>query len=302
MSAQRMVRTSQMAVRAARPAGGGAGGVAQTVAAVFVSILGYAGVCLALWRTGARGGDALVVVPRAIDGARAPSWLPPAEVARVNALGNVVRGRSILDPDLTRDLAACYLESPWVSRVIHVRRSYPNRLDVALQIRRPFAAIDRSSGPTVVLDREGVCLPATADPKGLPRLVGAPGAPPAPGRRWEDVRVRDGLRVLARYGSALELPAGKAFVAAEVDVTKWSRPDGRPIVRIVTSTGFAVVWGVDLPGGGATITGPSAAQKCAWLSEAFGGLAGRAGAIEYLSLRQRAGLVVRYRGGTEGDG
>jgi hypothetical protein len=297
MMSRRPATTSQVSLPTTRSAGTGA---LQSAAIILVGLVAYAGLCAALWRSGARGGDAYVVVPRAIDGARAPKWLPHAEVARVNALGNVVRGRSMLDPDLASDLAACYLESPWVSRVLHVRRVYPNRLDVALAIRKPFAVVRRASGPAIVLDRSGVRLPASAAPDGLPVLRGAAGIPPVPGQSWEEVRVRDGLRVLARYSTLVE-GQGDAFAPREVSVREWSRPDARPLVSVHTTGGFSIAWGVDLPSGEATITGPSARQKLTWLAGALRQLASDTGRISYISLRQRAGLVVKYRRDAAGD-
>jgi cell division septal protein FtsQ len=265
---------------------------------IVIAALGYFGICVALWRSGARGGEAYVVVPSAVEGTKAPGWLSPAEVARVNALGRVVRGRSILDPDLTRDLAACYLESPWVARVMHIRRAYPNRLDVALVIRRPFAAVQRAAGPAVILDRTGIRLPASAEGEGLPVLDGVVTAPPAPGERWDDVRVLDALRVLERYGEVVKGDLVQHFGARSVNVRKWSRPDARPIVTIETRRGFPVIWGIDLPSGEATITGPSAGEKLAWLAQAFPALIEGDKKISYLSVRQRNGPVVKL--GDEG--
>lgn len=261
----------------------------------------YAGTCAALWRVAARGSDAYVIVPDAIDHTRAPAWLPPAEIARVNALGKSVRGRSILDPDLTHDLAACYEESPWVSRVMHVRRVYPNRLDVKLAIRRPFAAVERGSGPPVVLDRTGVRLPASAEPGGLPRLAGVVSPPPAGGAVWEDVRVLDGLRVLRRYREYVDSDAllQATFAPGEVRVGEWSRADGRPVVEIVAgASGFRVIWGVDLPTGEGTITAPPADVKLARLAEHLPQIAKLKRKPAYIDIRHRSGAVVRFADGS----
>jgi cell division septal protein FtsQ len=275
----------------------------------------YAGTCAALWRVGRRGADAFVIVPDAIDRTRAPAWLPSAEIARVNALGNSVRGRSVLDPDLTRDLAACYEESPWVSRVIHVRRVYPNRLDVKLAIRRPFAVVERGSGPPVVLDRTGVRLPASAESEGLPRLAGVVSPAPAQGAVWQDVRILDGLKVLGRYGKLLDSIAGRnsdrqtddtaegieKCAAREVRVGEWSRADARPVVEIVTAAGWRVVWGVELPAGVGTVTGPPAHVKLARLADELPRLARSEREVDYLDVRHRSGAVVRLKsvpGGT----
>ncbi len=268
----------------------------RPAAAVAVAVAAYAGLSAAFFRAAGRGADAFVVVPQAIGEAEAPPWLPRSEIARVNALGGAVRGRSVLDPDLARDLAGCYTESPWVSRVLHVRRAYPNRLDVALAIRRPFAVVRRSSGPAVVLDFAGFRLPASADPSGLPVMTGLATFPPLPGEVWNDVRALDGLRVLARYGSFLGKHPGLAPLRArEVNVRNWSRPDGRPVVEILTAKGCRIVWGVDLPDGSATVGEPSAQEKLARLGEVLPKLLKETRAVAYVSVRHRSGASLKFK-------
>jgi hypothetical protein len=268
----------------------------RPLAAVAVALLAYGGLTAAFFRSGARGPDAFVVTPRVADEGRSPEWLPPAEAARLNSLGTAVRGRSILDPHLARDLAACYEESPWVSRVLHVRRSYPNRLDVALAIRKPVAFVRTSSGPTVVLDAEGWRLPASADPAGLVLLTGTVSLPPPPGERWDSIRVSDGLRALGRYRAFVGRdPSRAAFAPLELRVGGWSRPDGRPVIEMLTKRRFPIVWGVDLPGGSASVAAPSAEEKLAALAAALPRLARETRAIAYVSVRHRSGVVLGFR-------
>lgn len=259
-------------------------------------VLAYAGLCGSLFRATGRGANAFVVAPQAIEAANAPPWLPPAEIARLNALGDAVRGRSILDRSLARDLAACYAESPWVSRVIHVRRAYRNRLDVALAIRKPFAVVHTSSGPPVILDAQGVRLPASADPAGLVRLSGAGKFAPPPGEAWETPRVKDGLRALGRYNRLFEdKPDLAPFAAREVRVGKWSRADARPIVEILTVKGFPVIWGVDLPDGSGTVGGPTGREKIESLAEVLPALARERRAVAYLSVRHKSGVLLKFK-------
>jgi cell division septal protein FtsQ len=284
-------KTSMVAAPAAERPGGWRRGAVLALSALAL----YGGTCAALWRVARRGADAFVIVPNAIDHSRAPEWLPAAEVARVNALGESVRGRSILDPDLTRDLAACYMESPWVSRVTHVRRAFPNRLEVELGIRRPFAVVERGTGLPVVLDRTGVRLPASAESRGLPRLTGVVSSVPAQGAAWEDVRVLDGLRVLGRYETLVRAAPDLGKCAAkEVRVGEWSRADARPAVEIVTAAGWRVMWGVDMPAGEGTVTGPPADVKLERLAEHLPRLASSTRRPAYVDLGHKSGAVVRF--------
>jgi len=267
----------------------------RPVAAVAVSILAYAGLTTAFFRSSGRGPDAFVVIPRVASEGCAPEWLPAPEVERLNSLASGVHGTSILSPHLARDLAACYEESPWVSRVLHIRRAYPNRLDVALAIREPVAFVRKSSGPTVVLDAEGWRLPVSADPAALVRLTGTVSPPPRAGSRWDSLRVTDGLRALGRYLAFVgEEPSRGRFAPVELRVGGWSRPDGRPLIEIVTKRGFPIVWGVDLPGGAASVAGPSAEEKLAALATTLPKVTRQTRPIAYLSVRHRSGVVLGF--------
>jgi len=292
-------RTGLAASTVAIPADAkGARDALRGAALVLLTFVAYAGLCAGFWRAGTRGPDAFVVVPQAIDAARTPEWLPQAEVARINSLGAAVKGRSLLDPDLASDLAACYLESPWVAQVLHIRRAYPNRLDVELAIRRPVAVVARANGPAVVLDRTGVRLPVSAVPDGLARISGVGSTPPPPGHQWQDVRIADGLRVLERYGalfSRTEAPLAKAkelFAPREIRVGSWSRPSGRPSVEILTASGLVIVWGVDLPSGEGTVTGPPAEEKLATLAEILPRIARDGRLPASVLVCERAGPVI----------
>jgi len=271
--------------------------------AIAVALFAYGGLTAAFFRSSGRGPDAFVVIPRVANEGSAPEWLPGAEVERLNSLASGVRGRSILSPHLASDLAACYEESPWVSRVLHVRRAYPNRLDVALAIRKPVAFVRKSSGPAVVLDAEGWRLPVSADPAALVRLTGTVSHPPRAGSRWDSMRVTDGLRALARYSAFIEEESSRGnFAPVELRVGGWSRPDGRPIVEIVTRSGFPVVWGVDLPRGEASVAGPSAEEKLAALAAALPRVARERRPLAYVSVRHRSGVVLGYKDGSPADG
>lgn len=259
-------------------------------------VCGYAAATAAVFKASRYGPDALIVLPEAMAADSAPSWLPSAEVTRINALSAGVRGKSILSPDLTEELAACYLQSPWVGRVVYVRRRHPNRLDVALLIRRPAAVVERPSGPPAVLDAEAVRLPASADPSRLPRLKGVRSVPPAPGEVWSDVRVLDGMRVLKKYGALVAKNTElRPFRPVEVNVSGWSRADRRPVVVIRTASGFPICWGVDLPEEVARIVGPTSSEKVARLAEVLPSLSDRAERVAYISLRQSSGVVYRMR-------
>jgi hypothetical protein len=120
------------------------------------------------------------------------------------------KGRSILDapvsifePKLAERVAAAYKASPWVRSVLSVRKEFPNRLEVKLDLRAPYAAIKRSGGNTYVSD-DGVVLDPkvyvlTSDKtKELKPMVEIPSdsKPPTLGKVWNDPAVTGGLEML----------------------------------------------------------------------------------------------------------
>lgn len=144
--------------------------------------------------------------------------------------------------------------------------------------------------------RRRLAPPASADPSGLVLLTGTT-TPPPPGGPWESTRVVDGLRVLGRYAAFVGEDGARArFAPVEVRVGDWSRPEGRPVVEIVTRAGLSVVWGVDLPDGSASVAGPSAEEKLACLAATLPRLARRARRpVAYVSVRHRSGAVLGFR-------
>ena len=75
---------------------------------------------------------------------------------------------------------------------------------------------------------------------------------------------------------------------------EWSRADARPVVEIVTAAGWRVVWGVDMPAGEGTVTGPPAEAKLARLAEHLPRIANSTRRPAYVDLRRKSGAVVRF--------
>jgi hypothetical protein len=156
--------------------------------------------------------------PTAIDIADKPAWLSDDDVCSINRIGLGAEGRNLYDSDLSSALASHYEAEPWVARVNFVRRRYPDRLDVSLEIRRPFASVE-AAGPAGarrfhVVDAEAVELPIEprADPyPDAPVIIGlrAGVAAPRSGNPWTGGNVSDAVAVLrAVEGRIRPLPAG----------------------------------------------------------------------------------------------
>ena len=78
-------------------------------------------------------------------------WLRAEEMKkdflRTDSSG-ILRSRvSIFAPGLAEQVAAAYAASPWVRRVLLVAKEFPNRLDVQLELREPFALVQVGGMP-----------------------------------------------------------------------------------------------------------------------------------------------------------
>ncbi len=188
----------------------------------------------------------------------------PESVEELRAIGLRFNGRSLLDPRLASDLENAYSASVWVRSVSRMRRSFPNRMDVELQLRLPVAQV-RNNRRYWMIDLEGVLLPVQggADPfDGLPEVAGATantlGGRPAPGGVWRDEGVTGALGVMrAFWGSPLSevLPVARVVVNTGVFGGGDAR-EARRRFEVVTESGVVVRWGTynDLPGGGDELT------------------------------------------------
>ncbi|MCC8164869.1 MAG: hypothetical protein LIQ31_01650 [Planctomycetes bacterium] len=186
----------------------------------------------------------------------------PESAEEIRRIGFAFNGRNLLDPLLVTDLKNAYNQSVWVRKVSRVRRRYPNRIDLELQLRLPVAQV-RSGQRYYMIDMEGVLLPVAGQREPfakLPEIVGVTaktiGQGPKPGDVWSDPGVRGGLGILqAFWASPLSgvLPVSRVLVTTGV----FQGADGvsREIRRrfeVVTESGAVVRWGTfnerDIPG------------------------------------------------------
>lgn len=174
-----------------------------------------------------------------------PDFVPP-DVARALAEVRAPAARSIADPGLDEDLRAAFEAHPWVRRVAHVGRSYPSRVAVDVELRRPFALVDVEAWRLTV-DREGVVLDdrSSRAPAGLPVVrsdkKATPGVPRV-GRPFRSPAVLRGLSVLRELGARADHPFLRDFRVAAIDVTAAGGKSGGDL-RLELSAGAAVVWG-----------------------------------------------------------
>ncbi|MCX7935872.1 MAG: hypothetical protein N3A66_11520, partial [Planctomycetota bacterium] len=188
--------------------------------------------------------------------------LRPEAVREIERFGSLAAGRSTLDPCLLLDLREQYQSSPWVRRIISLRRVFPDRLELDIVLRTPAAQVRSGGGEGYfwLVDEEGVLLPvpgARNPYEALPQIVGAPpeimGRQPAEGRVWSDPAVSDSLDLLKRWRTAVpDLTPQRIVVRRGVflDSCRRRRLD-RPRFEIETREGLTILWGTynrgDLP-------------------------------------------------------
>jgi hypothetical protein len=165
--------------------------------------------------------------------------------------------RSIFTEGLERRIAESYEASPWVERVVRVRRVYPDRFRVELELRRPAVLVASDEG-LVPVDREGVRL-AALDSEApelralwLPTLLGVASKPPPLGVRWRDRALDEGLALVEHMrkdylegisrsvrfesldvsnvgGRADPLESEVSFITPERVVLEWGRSPASPL-------------------------------------------------------------------------
>lgn len=176
----------------------------------------------------------------------------PESVDELSVISRRFGGRSLLDPFLVSDLEAAYGESVWVRKVSRMRRSFPNRIDLELQLRLPAAQVKNNQRYWMV-DLEGVLLPVPGNARpftGLPEVVGVTsntlGGRPRPGETWRDEGVTGALGVMrAFWGSPLSevLPVARVVVNTGVFQGGGDAKEIRRRFEVVTESGAVIRWG-----------------------------------------------------------
>ena len=79
------------------------------------------------------------------------------DIRRTDDSGLLRGNCSYFTPKLAERVAKAYTKSPWVERVTLVQRKFPNRLEIGLVVREPFAVVRWQAGEAII-DRQGVVL------------------------------------------------------------------------------------------------------------------------------------------------
>jgi hypothetical protein len=170
-------------------------------------------------------------------------------------------GVSIFSPGLCADVAKAYAASPWVRRVLCVAKEFPNRLDVQLELREPFALV-QVGGKCLCVDEEGAPLsPQFYDLSQqrtacLVPVITLNGDCPIPyaGRPWKQPEVQEGLAMvrLCRKDLARNIPVHEIQVQGAENAAV--------MATLVLDSGPRVQWG-QTPAGPRSLVEISTAQK-----------------------------------------
>jgi hypothetical protein len=193
----------------------------------------------------------------------APEWVHTniqTEVIRDSGLKEPL---SILDDKLSSRLTQAFALHPWISRVAAVRTSYPPRIQVDIEYRRPVAMVEVLGG-LLPIDGDGVLLPtedfSPQDAQNYPRIAGIVSGPLGPlGTRWGDPAVESS----AKLAPVLQ-PVWSEFRLHHVQLQPRLGPSAKFVLELVAIGGNTFVWGS--PPGSELSDEPNAAEKLARLT------------------------------------
>lgn len=189
--------------------------------------------------------DYFTVDPSQIELTQRPLWLTADIENDIFAVSCLSRRFSIQEPEITTSIANGLAHSPWVRKVIAVRKRYPNRLAIELELRRPIAYVDYR-GTFYAVDRFGVRLPAVSRdlqkaPWRLPCILAGRNEPPAVTEPWQGDIVPHAASVAATIDEAGErFPV--TVVALDVRF-KYRNGQADPDVTLYTTEGPHIKWG-----------------------------------------------------------
>ena len=186
-----------------------------------------------------------VVNPSHVHFTQTPDWVSENVTDEVLSVGALSRPFNIFEPGMTDRIAREIDRSPWVRRVVAVRKRYPNRLAMELELRRPVAYVDYR-GTFYAVDRFGVRLPEVARriedaPWRLPCVLSGQGEPPAVGEPWPGEIVAHAALVADKIEKSSD-PMPVTVVAIDVSMS-YRRGRGDPNVTLYTLEGPRVLWG-----------------------------------------------------------
>jgi hypothetical protein len=232
---------------------------------------------------------------------KGPDWMTPAIRAEVSAgllPGDFPQQFSLLEEDISRQIAAAYQKCIWVERVERVVKHDPRSdpktppLEVFLKFRRPIAMVVHRDGFCLV-DTKNVRLPGVYSEPRLGavqflEIAGVTSSPPAPGEAWADPALQAGVRVVEAVESKRD-----AFRLVAVDVSNFGGRRSKADTEIVllTARRTCIKWGKAPSPEASALDEKTPEEKVAYLDFVYKRMNGQVdGVLSYIDIPN---MVVR---------
>ncbi len=186
-----------------------------------------------------------------IEVTKPPHWIPHNFVEQVVDQADLSHELSLLDDNLVAEVAEAFCHSPWVEEVVSVKKSYPARVVVGLNYRRPVAMVEVRQGHYPI-DGHGVVLPAqefsVADTRDYPTISGVVSTPQGPaGTDWGDPVVEDAASLAASLAASWKT-LGLASIVCPRTSEGHSSSEGHSkidegVFALISKGGSRIIWG-----------------------------------------------------------
>jgi len=212
--------------------------------AAFIVVMGWWG-CRTLWHCVTHL-DMFMISPSTLS-LQMPSWTQGAIEAEIRRAPGLQGRFSIFERGLTAKLAKAYESSPWVRRVHWLKKEFPNKISMSLEIRKPIGVV-RQGSARYLIDGDGVRLPAEyyslpAEQLAYPYVTTARSTlVPAPGQRWDDAAIQAGAE-LVQFLRRNEADTLVRITAIDVTGVGGRRRTGKSDIVLWTESGTRIRWG-----------------------------------------------------------
>jgi hypothetical protein len=174
-----------------------------------------------------------------------PHWVPHNLVEQVIEKADLPADMSLLDENLTREIAGAFALHPWVEEVVSVTKSFPAQVEVRLNYRRPVAMVQVKQG-LYPIDVHGVLLPpqdfSAADARTYPQILDVLSTPQGPaGSDWGDPVVTEAARLASELAPCWKKLQLAAILCPRTLKQTDSLDEG--VYTLTTTGGSQIVWG-----------------------------------------------------------
>jgi hypothetical protein len=172
-----------------------------------------------------------------------PAWVPQTFLRQVVREADLPDELSLLDDSLVDHVRQAFQKSPWVDRVVSVRKDFARGVTVALEYRKPVATVVIGENQYPI-DKNAVLLPPAnlaLETSVLPVIRGARSAPPAgAGDHWNDKAVQGAAQIAERIE-----PAWKKLDLESIELPEPAQAGAAPdeIYSLLAVGGSRIIWG-----------------------------------------------------------